>query len=768
MANVKINTTNTVGGYPEPVNPNTTGALAGGFYPQNSSSNDGNAGIERDSSNNLTVKSAASVNINGSTTSADAVVVAASTSGAALRVTQTGSGNAILVEDAANPDSTAFVVDSVGNVGVRTTLPSYDLDVLGDNSAAIAITAAGAAPTDASVNIGINDTTGDNYVRFGDGANYEQGRIRYNHDSDFMSFSTSQTEALRIDSTQQVAVGGGAPISAFSVSKDGFATATFRGNGVSAGGYARYIRARGTVASPTIVNNGDYIGGVLFGGYDGSTYRDNAAMYGIVGGAPGASDMPGALAFSTAADGTVTLTERMRIDAAGNVGIGTTSPTAALHSVAGSTTTPSLTWNAAAGQTLRNENSELAVGLSSVSPFPLYLQGRTSTSTARDLVLEPAGGNVGIGIAPVSGIKLHVASDTNNWIRSQAANGIPLLNCNRSNGTNASPTAVVLNDELGRFDVRGYNNGDFRQAAQIAVSCTAAPGASDTAIGSAIAFSTSPGGTTAPATRMYIDKDGNVGVGTTSTLGNAKFSANSGVVARTEAASGTTPYLQTYNGNASTDLKTWRMGGNSSGAFVVETVNDAYTTAVGRITLTNAGVLTNAGQIESSSNGFKFPDATTQTTSSGLISRLTSAVTTTSTTFTDITGLTTAVAATTTYFFEAYLIWQQNNTSGGIGFAVNGPGGTGQFVDYTIQYQNFANDAAGTIQTVHTRSYDTGYTIPTTTTAANTSYVARISGVLVTGIAAPGTLALRFKSNNASYTASIQAGSWLLLRRGNT
>lgn len=691
MANVKINTTNTLGGYPEPVNPNTTGALAGGFYPQNSSSNDGNAGIERDSSNNLTVKSAASVNINGSTTSADAVVVAASTTGAALRVTQTGSGNAILVEDAANPDSTAFVVDAAGNVGIRTTLPSYDLDVQGGNSAAIAITAAGASPTDASVNIGINDTTGDNYVRFGDGANYEQGRIRYNHDSDYMSFNTAQTEALRIDSTQQVGIGGGAPISIFSVSKDGFANATLRGNGTVAGAYTRHIRARGTVASPTIVNNGDYIGGVLFGGYDGSAYRDNAAMYGIVGGAPGASDMPGALAFATAADGTVTLTERMRIDATGNVGIGT---------------------------------------------------------------------------SPGSGIRLHVASDTNTWIRSQSAAGIPLINCNRSGGTTASPTAVAATDELGRFDVRGYNNGDFRQAAQITVGCSTTPGASDTAIAAGIGFLTSPGGTTPPALRMTIDKDGNVGVGTTSLLGNAKFSANSGVVARTEAASGTTPYLQTYNGNASTDLKTWRIGGNSSGSLVVETVNDAYTTAVGRITLTNAGVLTNAGQIESSSNGFKFPDATTQTTSAGAISRIVSAVTTTSTTFTDITGLTASLAAGTPYLFEAYLIWQQNNTSGGIGFAINGPGSMG-VLDYTIQYQNFANDAAGTIQTVHATGYDTAYTIPTTTTAANTSYIARISGVLVTTVSG-GTLALRFKSNNASYTASIRPGSWLLLRRGNT
>lgn len=58
MANVKINTTNTTGGYQQPVNPNTTGVLANGFYPQNASSNDAAAGVERDVSGNLVMTDA--------------------------------------------------------------------------------------------------------------------------------------------------------------------------------------------------------------------------------------------------------------------------------------------------------------------------------------------------------------------------------------------------------------------------------------------------------------------------------------------------------------------------------------------------------------------------------------------------------------------------------------------------------------------------------------------------------------------------------------
>lgn len=36
----------------------------------------------------------------------------------ALRITQVGTGNALVVEDAANPDSTPFIIDNVGNVGI--------------------------------------------------------------------------------------------------------------------------------------------------------------------------------------------------------------------------------------------------------------------------------------------------------------------------------------------------------------------------------------------------------------------------------------------------------------------------------------------------------------------------------------------------------------------------------------------------------------------------------------------------------------------------
>ena len=81
-------------------------------------------------------------------------------------------------------------------------------------------------------------------------------------------------------------------------------------------------RSRGTVLDDvTILQNGDEIGGYIFQGADGTTFRQAAVIDVVVDGNPGSSDMPGKIRFKTTPDGAVAAVERMSIDAAGSVNL---------------------------------------------------------------------------------------------------------------------------------------------------------------------------------------------------------------------------------------------------------------------------------------------------------------------------------------------------------------------------------------------------------------------------------------------------------------
>lgn len=56
-------------------------------------------------------------------------IISVNTSTDALRITQTGTGNALKVEDSANPDLTPFVVDSNGFVGIGTPSTTQPLTI---------------------------------------------------------------------------------------------------------------------------------------------------------------------------------------------------------------------------------------------------------------------------------------------------------------------------------------------------------------------------------------------------------------------------------------------------------------------------------------------------------------------------------------------------------------------------------------------------------------------------------------------------------------
>ena len=143
---------------------------------------------------------------------------------------------------------------------------------------------------------------------------------------------TEGTEALRVDSSRRLLIGTDTNRTGFSLQLEGTnynqASLSLTNNqNTGNSGYIYLTKTRGTaVGSNTIVNNGDPLGIIEFSGADGSALQAAAKIEARVDGTPGTNDMPGRLVFYTTADGSVSPTERVRLDNYGRLLAGTTAP----------------------------------------------------------------------------------------------------------------------------------------------------------------------------------------------------------------------------------------------------------------------------------------------------------------------------------------------------------------------------------------------------------------------------------------------------------
>jgi hypothetical protein len=247
-------------------------------------------------------------------------------------------------------------VDASGSVGIGTSAPSQLLHCAGiarigaDNTSTAELEiGAGATGNRYAVIDLIGDTTYTDYglriIRENSGANTNSA-IQHRGtgalsiavaDAGVISLATSNTERVRIDSSGRLLVGASTSVddtfgaSSIQVSTTGGNAASFsRYSADSFTPIAYFRKSRGALNTQGLVSSGDSIGALIFTGSDGTGFIQGATILAQVDGTPGTNDMPGRLVFSTTADGAASPTERMRITSAGNVGIGTTSPTTTL------------------------------------------------------------------------------------------------------------------------------------------------------------------------------------------------------------------------------------------------------------------------------------------------------------------------------------------------------------------------------------------------------------------------------------------------------
>jgi hypothetical protein len=474
------------------------------------------------------------------------LVVSTNSTSPALRVTQVGSGDAILVEDSANPDSTPFVVTSTGDVGIGKTTPTVKLDVVGTINASTGFNGTVGATTPNTGAFTTLSSTGN--TTLGDASTDTVTVNGYMGVGGAGSTSASVLAASTAlaGSTQRGFYAGATYTSAATANGNSYesvpatAAAAFTMNDLSGFFAANATKGAGStitnqhglrIADQTQGTNNYGITSLVSSGTNkwniyasGTAANYFAGNVGIGTSSPGAkldvSDSGGGAVKAIVASTGGTLsqiafnntgtspsnvrigasasslvaftagTERMRIDSSGNVGIGTSSPVSRLQTYAG-------TGVAASHAILGSDPTGYWSFASGGNPTTRVVARGYDPSAVEQIRLDPTStsfllsSNLGIGTTTPN-LSTVARTLTISTTATETQSAIELQG-NRT-GANTTPTFI-----------RGYNNTD----AITQISFLRGTNSND----GLIAFLTASSGSLTE--RMRIDSSGNVGIGTT-------------------------------------------------------------------------------------------------------------------------------------------------------------------------------------------------------------------------------------------------------------
>jgi hypothetical protein len=347
-----------------------------------------------------------------------------------------------------------------------------------------------------------------------------------NDDIRFLT-SGSATERMRIDSSGNVGIGTSSPTEKLDVA----------GN-IAITGTGNLSLQRPLI--PSAKDQGSPQ--IAFKYYStGTTYTTGAQIQALTEAAWSSTSAPTNMVFYTVPSGSTTLVERMRIDSAGNLGLGVT-PSAwsvgkAIQvgssgdaSLLGFSNSAYLTANAYFSSgwyytgttyaTMYEQNSGIHKWLTAPSGTAgnaiTFTQAMTLDASGRLLIGRTSDNSSFGGGLQLEGNTLAFQS----IIRySSNAAGAPALYLGRSkSATVGTNTIVASGDSLGSLIFTGANGTGYSDAASIGAAVDGNPGASADMPGRLV-FSTSADGSATPTERMRIDSSGSLLVGMTTTGG---------------------------------------------------------------------------------------------------------------------------------------------------------------------------------------------------------------------------------------------------------